>query len=904
MKKVILFIIPILLIGQFLMAGEGGVEIRPAGDEIVEVESRSIATVVFKVINSTDKKRELIPCTVLPEGWRLVAADFPFELGPGEADIRLVSFLVPQKIGMGQYEVAYSVEDRGDPSVKAFCTTSVVVPPVRKLEVKWLESPDYVIAGEGYESFFAIINEGNIETTVFVEVESDERLPFTLDADRFYLGPGDSIRVRVHVSTSANFPEKIRHSLRITARVDGHEEVNAKAQCAVEIIPMAPRGESWHKIPSILNIKQVYKRGENQIGFLGSVSGRGFLDEGGKHNISFLLKLPGFPETTLLPEEGTYKIGYWTERYELYLGDRSYFLTPLTMTPQTGRGGEWKLNAESCSLGGYYMQTRPSAALVTAVAVYMDYVFNDKNSIGFNYLKKQDEGTSIVSMEGQFEPYNAATLDFEYATGVEKRVGDAYLLRLGADRDWLSYLFELRHADPGYPGSSRDMDSFSCRFVLPIGGNMSLTAGFRQEKHNLNLNQSLSSASYTEGYNLGFYWNPDSKTSLSTGLRVDNRKDLLTPPDYNSRKIKFDLSISKTFGQLNIGASIGAENNFDFLNSRDSFSGKYTYSTTYKPSDNQSYKFWLNHNTESLIGTVGSYTSAGLDCFFQLWPGTSLRTHLKTYYYEQLHSLGGGNLGLEFTHTFANRSTISLQGNYDVYRDPGKENKASLTINYKLPLEIPVSRRKSIGTVSGRVYCEETNEGIPNVIVRLDSAMAVTNRDGRFRFPAVKTGICYLHINISKAKPGLIATQRMPIELTVEGARETIIEVGVTTPASLRGQITLYHFEKQGMGDFTDTNGSENLLPDYGLAGTMLELKSGSEIKRVLTNSNGFFEFLDLQPGKWTLKISKDELPEYHYFEQALYDFNLIPGQNEEILVKVLPQKRRIQILGEEIILE
>ncbi len=905
MRKAILILIYIFLIGQFLIARESGIQIRPADDEILEVESRAIATTVFIVVNNTGKEREFVARTTLPEGWKLVTANSPFELGAGETDIRLVSFLIPQNIGMGKYEVTYSVEDREDSSVKASWTTSVEVPSVMMLEVKLLEFPEYVFAGEVYESLFAIINESNIGTTVNVEVESGNLLPFTLDADRFYLDPGDSIRVRVYVSTSTNLLDKIRHPLHITAQVDGHEEVKAEALCAVEILPITPRGESWHKIPSILDIKQVYtKHGEEcHMGFQASISGRGFLDDAGKHNVSFLFELPDFSENEILPEEVTYNIGYWTERYELYLGDRSYSLTSLTMSPLIGRGGEWKLNVGDFNFGGYYMQPQTSSVMSMAVASYMDYTFNDMNSLGLNFLKKQenDKETYIVSAEGHFEPYNVARIDFEYASGIykNKRMGDAYLLRLMVDRNWFSYLFELHHADPGYPGSNRDMNSILSRLVLSLGGNMNLTCGFRQEKHNLKLDQSLSSASYTEKYELGFDWKVSSKTHLSAGLWIENRRDLLSPSDYNYREEKVEFGINQSFGQLRINISVYAVKKIDFKNSRSiSLANNFTFSTTYKPTDNQSYELNLNHNTECL------WTSIGLDCFFQLWPETFLRTHVKAYYYEYSPYFGGGNLGLGFTHTFANRSTISLQGSYDIKRDQEKGNGVLLSINYKIPLKIPVTRKKSIGTISGRVYHEGTNKGIPNVVVRLDTVRTITNKDGEFTFPAVKTGSYYLHMDISKARAGLIATQRMPVELAVEGARATIIEVGVTMSATLSGQIMLYRFEKDGIGGFTDTVGSENFLPDYGLADTILELKSVSETKRVFTDSNGFFEFSDLQPGKWTLMIYKDELPEYHYLGQSIYNFTLLPGQNEELHVRVLPQRRRIQIIEEETILE
>ena len=74
---------------------------------------------------------------------------------------------------------------------------------------------------------------------------------------------------------------------------------------------------------------------------------------------------------------------------------------------------------------------------------------------------------------------------------------------------------------------------------------------------------------------------------------------------------------------------------------------------------------------------------------------------------------------------------------------------------------------------------------------------------------------------------------------------------------------------------------------------------------RRLTNREGRFEFEEVRPREWTLKIYEDNLPKYHYFERDTFNFELKPGERKEILVKVLQKKRPINIIEEgEILLE
>ena len=77
-----------------------------------------------------------------------------------------------------------------------------------------------------------------------------------------------------------------------------------------------------------------------------------------------------------------------------------------------------------------------------------------------------------------------------------------------------------------------------------------------------------------------------------------------------------------------------------------------------------------------------------------------------------------------------------------------------------------------------------------------------------------------------------------------------------------------------------------------------------SETLRRLTDRRGRFIFEDVRPGKWTLKVYEAGLPEYHYLEQNTFTFELKPGGKEEVLVRVLPKVRRIEIIEEGEILE
>ena len=80
MRKIFFVISLCLLTATSLEAEERGVEVRPTGKELLETESKSILTTVFRVTNKTSEKREFTSDVELPPGWVPITRDFPFEL--------------------------------------------------------------------------------------------------------------------------------------------------------------------------------------------------------------------------------------------------------------------------------------------------------------------------------------------------------------------------------------------------------------------------------------------------------------------------------------------------------------------------------------------------------------------------------------------------------------------------------------------------------------------------------------------------------------------------------------------------------------------------------------------------------------------------------------------------------
>jgi hypothetical protein len=315
--------------------------------------------------------------------------------------------------------------------------------------------------------------------------------------------------------------------------------------------------------------------------------------------------------------------------------------------------------------------------------------------------------------------------------------------------------------------------------------------------------------------------------------------------------------------------------------------------------------------------------TAGLNSSLRATERTLLSINFQTCDDRESRHEARSMVEISLSHGFGNQSRITMRGRRTAYGNIAGKYESALRMEISIPFGLPAARKRTIGEIRGWIYDQESNQPLRDVILRIDNAMAISDKNGNFSFPALEPGVHYL--NVSAARIGLehIPAQKNPLAITVTGGEQTWVELGMARAASVAGQVMRYRHEEKhnahssgdGRGDPQvigqgDQNGcfhagETGLAEDRGIAGVLVELSNDTDVLSCLTDSEGRFEFEEVRPQEWILKIHDDSLPEYHHFERDLFNFNLEPGQRQEILVRALPKLRPIQIIAEgEIIME
>jgi hypothetical protein len=225
--------------------------------------------------------------------------------------------------------------------------------------------------------------------------------------------------------------------------------------------------------------------------------------------------------------------------------------------------------------------------------------------------------------------------------------------------------------------------------------------------------------------------------------------------------------------------------------------------------------------------------------------------------------------------------------NYNLVKNSLNKKELSIQFRYTCTINIPLSKKKDIGTLTGKII----NNGVAHVdgiMINLDGNIAISDKKGNFEFPAVKVGTYTLALNESNIGLNAIAEVAGPYRVTIEPGRVTKFEISLTRSARIQGSLVIREDETNNQkGYYPIKEDIENLI---------IEASNGVEIFRVMTDRDGNFSFEDLRPGNWHVKIYPNGIPPGYQLDNDQFDLNLTSGKEEKLNVVVHKKSREIKL--------
>jgi hypothetical protein len=911
------------------------VEVRPAGKEVFEALPKEIITTAFQVTNRSPHSLEMVSRVSLPEGWRLVTREFPFQLDSlgsgGETDIRLISFFVPGTARPGEYVVTYRVEGRGFPGASDRHTIGVRVLPWRDLRVDLIETPKYVIAGDAYTVSFLVTNESNMADSVKIQMDSDPSFKVSPRERLFLLRSGESRLVDVNVRTESDLKAQIKHRLHLRVFLAGHPDIAASGYSYVKVIPrITGVQDRYHRLPVTVSGRYVtQKEGGTRSGVQGEIRGEGTLNEAGTQQIAFQMRGPDIYDTSILAERDRYLASFSTKQLSLHIGDRPYTLSLLTEYARFGRGIEGRFRWKDLEAGGFFQEARWLWPERRQIGSFIRYSSPRNHQIGLNVLYKRRDGgetAGIVSLEGAWSPTRSTQVQAEYALGDgAKDVQLAYRLRITGQTLHSSYFFETIRAESDFPGYFYDTHYISGNASVHLSDRFRVNANLRFDRQNFEVDTTRYTAPYTRYCQVGFYYRVTKSISLTFDGIGQSREDRLPEPNYDYQEAtgKVGIGYFSRYSNFYVSAELGRTDNR--LIDHTFHSKKFTLSSYVKPWTGHTYRLFavLSENAR-YTGTMRRRMTLGINVSLQVTPSTYFSLDMQSYYSPEEMYRDRNLFEFQLKQRLFDMHLFILRGRHTALRNSLHRKDTAFLFEYQIPVGIPIARRSRIGIVSGVVTDRETGEPIENVIIRINGSTAVTDRRGRYIFPSLKPGEYYLTVDRAGIGLDRITAQKLPLFLSIRGGDEQQISLQVTRRAELSGRVIVY---EESEGEYTyrlgvQVNGDRKprsdipvfsnkddkqtttqdrirLIASRGLGGVVVEISNGDEVQRRVAERDGSFDFNELRPGRWNIRVYDSGLPPNHQIGELPSVIELDPGEKKILEIPVLPKKRRIRMLQE-----
>ncbi len=931
-----------------------GIEVRSTSPEILTVEPGEIVTLSFRVLNDTQAEEELEEKVSLPDGWRLVMPLFEFVLAPGREATRIVVLQAGKHAGAGDYHIGYTATSIRDETFGGDASVRLVLQPVHDLSLT-IEglAPEQVIAGEAFSFPVRLLNLGNTSLAVTMKARISKGGSVSLEPASFTLPPGESRLIQAGGYTDPGIHRLEKQSVRIDAVTDRIEEgrpVSARLTVPMEVVPPVAGGDVYHRYP--LEFSTNLGGDDDDHGLQFTLEGDGYLDENRKHRLAFSVRAPDREGKSVLSDREEYQGRYSNESFTVRGGDRSYGLSELTSQGRYGRGLGAQVHRPRSPFqaGAYYVADRWSLQNRNDTGAYFSCSPFAWADMQLNLLRLDYDAWDVYpattddlfSFEGNFLFRKKDRLDME--VGYSR--GDRYNMemnrggRTGQAQDiayrlnYYGSLFEnlrlsvsSRYSGPDFAGRYSDTLRHGMGINFPWTRHLRFNFSFQRYGRNLDADPRRGSAPREDLYRGGAAVMLPKKWRFGLNYSFYDRSDDLpgTGRDLNEHMASVNLGRSSEPFSYRVQARRNWTRNVSIGTDCDYW--QYDLSFTYRPgrslylsltggySDDErdSEEGYLLKQGRYLGGSARWQPSRDFSIYANYrkndtdYPDEPLRERAQSDHYG-----AGLSWRLPNGHKFKMdaRRTAGWSG----------ESYNSYSAAYTIPLNVPLKRKKSVGSLTGRVYRadEPKNPGVAGAVVYVDGTAARTDTTGRFQFLTLPPGDYKLRLDERSISLGLVVAGAKSTSVTVTGGKTVEKDIALANSGRLEGRILITDppgngangngnanggaylaGNGNGNGNGKASGGGNNKHDKNGNGNILVELSRDGEIRRTISDKNGGFLFEQLVPGKWALKVYPHNLPEHHYLENGSQKLTVKPGKIQEATIRVLPRMRKIRFIDE-----
>jgi hypothetical protein len=857
----------------------------------VQVKPGKVCSILYKLDNDFDEQKTVSTRLILPDNWQVVTFQEHQVLAAHESKTGLFSFRVPEYTTAGQYVVSYEIAGISDKSPSTSFDVMVKVKEVVELSMELVSSIDHVVAGNQASASFIVRNEGNSPQTVLLEGSNC----LINGNNTFQLDPGASRIVRVNAKSPDSYTRVASQSFRITARVSGQEEVFTDLFHNYKVIPIKePPTDLFFRFPVEVSLRYIFRNYKDDFhsGFQGQIYGNGFLDMAKTKQLTFLARGPDQFNLSVLGMYDQYYVAYHQKEFSVFIGDKTYRLSPLTEMSRYGRGAEGQLRIKRVEIGSFYQQPRFYPGIRDEMAGYINVRFYKENAIGISYLRKRysenSEDAHLFSLRANLKPFANTVMDVELSKGF---IGDKsdygfYTAFIG---NWgkVNVSATVLYAGKDYPGYYTNSLFYTVMANWRITKRLNVSLNARQDFKNAVMDTLYGTAPYNQGYYIGAGYIFKNDITLRLYYDYKERIDRAVKKKFHYREHVVRLYYSHDIRRFNysLNAEVGKTENI-LITSGNRFSDAYRLAVDlyYRIGDRiqlSAMGSFMSNNryteTTQNLWVVGGSISGRISNKLYLFIRYQSDYEVEEYYRDR--SIFTANIDWYISRNHK----LSAIGNYALVQKQLDLKDYSAGFTYTYRFGVPLKRMSEAGSISGKIN-NISAKSIEGIILNLNGHSVITGQDGSFTLNNLAPGNYFLLIDRSTVEFDELPDIQTPIEVEVKAGEETFITFGMTTAAKVKGKIEVENGGKQ----------SKILGGDDDVGHLILELTNDEESIKIISDEKGEYIFPLVRPGEWQLKVYPNGLAKNYRLEKENFQLELKQGEQIDIPIKLIKKKRNI----------
>lgn len=862
----------------------GQVVITPANEGVISLPPGNLKTLVFKVRNSGNTDLNMTSNLNLPERWQVVNAPKELMVEAGTTKIYLIS-IIPFKYSLfGKYYLEWDLTDIASKQQVGRSTVEVSLEEFINLRIDATSVPDYILAGEKITTSFILYNEGN--SVQFLTLSTKNCKLLKKEDSRFTIQPGESQPVEVLVETSEDINKEARFSFRLDgSNSDG--DLLASAYQHLHIFPVKQKEEDQlFRLPGVFSLSYLGRQSPNggfASGIQGELSVGGKLDRQGKQIAELRLRGPDQFKISGLGQYDEYFGRFRNDKWEISLGDQTFQVSQLSENARFGRGGRVNYFGKGFEVSTFYLKPRFFNELKEESGISFLLGQSKSNYLQYNFLRKLYPDTSsidISSVVGRWFPWEHTVMNGEYSFGVDfsGKNGHSGLFQFESNPvDFISVFGQILWADKYYPGYFNNTLNINGRVLLRVSKHLDVSVQMQKDDQNIAQDTLYGISPAINRKSAGINYRINNASRINAQFRMMESEDKMPDQRFHieNQSARLNWYYRKSKWQFNVSGEWGQSKdllepleNIQSTTIRGSLNGSYFSSRFLQINALFQYSnqdFFLLDGTRQLI--------YGLSGTAILKKGTELKVNIQNSYLLDEYYRDRDLFYFQVRQRIAKKQFFELNARYALLRRTVDTRDISVLGKYIWQFGIPLEKAEGFQSVTGNI------QGISKeAIFYLDGKVAVTDKEGNFKFEQIKPGKHFVIMDRRNLGLHEITDQSMPMEIEVMPEMPTHIEIKVMKGGAITGEVVLVE-------DFSEKK-------DIGLS--IIEISNGQQVIRQATSKNNRFEFSNLPPGKWAVKFIHPDLDKQFSLKNGNKIIDLEEGKNLSIVIELIPKKRNI----------